>query len=353
MTVFHKGTLILQESEIIDLINNKTTLDTFLRQLFSVMEEGFRDFAKKQIVNPPRHEFYFNKGSVEAMSACDDRYFSCKIVNTHKENPELHRLPTIIANGILVDGETGYPLMMTGSTVLTALRTGVASAIATKYLSNNNDKSIGIIGNGAQSLPQLHAISLVRNIESVHIYDIHKQASESFKESAENLSRNIGTDINIHTNPKDVCLHSDIIVTATCKDKYTIPIVKNEWITEGTHINAIGGDSPNKVELDKQLIDRSKLIVDFIDQAIYEGEAQQTNQEKIYSDLAGIVAGFFKGRENEKQITIFDSVGFAMEDLQVYKLVYQMAIKENIGNMVDITSTPKYSKNIYKSYFNI
>lgn len=351
MNLFHKGTLILQEREIIDLINQKTTLDKFLKQLYSVMEEGFRNFAKRQIVNPPRHEFYFNRGSVESMSASDDKYFSCKIVNTHKDNPVYYGLPTIMANGILVDGETGYPLMVTGSTILTALRTGVASAIATKYLSNRNDKTIGIIGNGAQSLPQLHAISLVRNIEDVYVYDTDKQASESFKKSAENLLKNIN--VNITSSPQEACSLSNILVTATCKDRDSTPVVRNEWVSEGTHINAIGGDAPNKMELEKSLIYRSKVIVDFIDQAVYEGESQQIPQSQIYSDLAGIVAGLRKGRDDDKQITIFDSVGFAMEDLQVYKLVYELATKENIGNIVKVSSIPKYSKNIYKSYFNI
>jgi ornithine cyclodeaminase len=315
------------------------------------MEEGFRDFANKRISNPPRHEFYFNRGSVEAMSASDDKFFSCKIVNTHKDNPTLHGLPTIIANGILVDGETGYPLMITGSTILTALRTGIASAIATKYLSNNDDKTLGIIGNGAQSLPQLHAISLVRNIQNVYIYDTDRYASKSLKKSINKLFKNV--DVHISSHSQDVCSHSDILVTATCKDKYTHPIIKNEWVAEGTHINAIGGDSPNKIELDKLLIDRAKLIVDFKDQAIYEGETQQVHQSQIDSDLAAIVAGLRKGRDHEKQITIFDSVGFAMEDLQVYKLIYELAIKENMGIMMSICSIPMYSKNIYKSYFNI
>ena len=261
MTVFHKGTLILEENEIINLINCRTTLKKFIEKLFTVMEDGFSDFAKRQIINPTRHEFYFNKGSVEAMSASDDKYFSCKIVNTHKDNPNSYGLPTIIANGILVDGETGYPLMITGSTILTALRTGIASAIATKHLSKKGDKSIGIIGNGAQSLPQLHAISHVRNIETVYIFDTDIQASKSFKKSAKNLFK----DLNVHivSNPRDVCYKSDIIVTATCKDKDTLPVVKNKWVTEGTHINAVGGDSPRKIELEKSLIDRSKIIVDF------------------------------------------------------------------------------------------
>jgi ornithine cyclodeaminase/alanine dehydrogenase-like protein (mu-crystallin family) len=134
VTVFHKGTLILEENDIIHLIKDKITIERFLKELFTTMESGFKKFAKRQIINPTRHEFYFKKGSVESISASDNDHFSCKIVNTHKENPLNYRLPTIIANGILVDGETGYPLMITGSTILTALRTGVASAIATKYL---------------------------------------------------------------------------------------------------------------------------------------------------------------------------------------------------------------------------
>ena len=89
------------------------------------------------------------------------------------------------------------------------------------------------------------------------------------------------------------------------------------------------------------------------DQAVYEGESQQIPEDQIYADLSEIVAGIKKGRDNEHEITIFDSVGFAMEDLQVYKLVYEMAIKENLGNMINISSIPKYSKNIYESFFNI
>ncbi len=351
MTVFHKGTLILEENDIIHLIKNKITLENFLKELFNVLENGFKKFAKGQIINPVRHEFYFNKGSVESMSASDEDYFSCKIVNTHKGNPINYGLPTIIANGILIDGQTGYPLMITGSTILTALRTGVASAIATKHLAKKGYNKLGIIGNGSQSIPQLHAISLVRDIESVFIYDTDILASSSFKKSAEKLFKNMKVEILL--NSKEVCNKSDILVTATCKDKDTAPIVYDKWIRDGIHINAVGGDSPNKIELEKSLVERSKVIVDFQDQAVYEGESQQIFEGKIYADLSEIITGQKKGREHEDEITIFDSVGFAMEDLQVYRLIYDLAIKENIGNRVNISSIPQNCKNIYQSFFNM
>ncbi|MGC1932566.1 MAG: hypothetical protein WA667_26630 [Candidatus Nitrosopolaris sp.] len=120
------------------------------------------------------------------------------------------------------------------------------------------------------------------------------------------------------SNSESICSESDILVTVTCKEKNTSPIVYNEWIHDGTHINAVGGDSPNKVELEKSLLERAKVIVDFIDQAVYECESQQIPSDKIYGDLSEIVTHKKIGRIKD-EVTIFDSVGFAMEDLQVYK----------------------------------
>ncbi len=102
-------------------------MESFIKDLFPVMENGFKMFAKRRIINPPRHEFYFDKDSVETISASDEEHFGCKIVSTHRDNPSCYQLPTIIANRILVDGQTGYPIMIVGSTILTAIRTGVAS----------------------------------------------------------------------------------------------------------------------------------------------------------------------------------------------------------------------------------
>jgi ornithine cyclodeaminase/alanine dehydrogenase-like protein (mu-crystallin family) len=349
VNIFQKGTLLLEEADIVYLIRDRIGLDGFLNQILEALERGFKEFATKQITVPSRQEFYFSKGTMESMPASDRDYFSCKIVNTHLENPSKFGVPTIIASGLLVDGLTGFPMMITESTILTAMRTGIASAIATKYLARRGSKTIGIIGNGAQALPQIHAISLVRDIKKVYAYDTDFEASKSFKRTTERLFKDL--EITVASNPKSICCESDILVTATCKEKNTPPMVYNEWIYDGTHINAVGGDSPNKVELEKSLLERAKVIVDFMDQAVYEGESQQISRDKIYGDLAEIVTRIKIGRIKDDEVTIFDSVGFAMEDLQVYKLVYELAIKEGIGRRVNIASRPKYSKSIYDSYF--
>jgi ornithine cyclodeaminase/alanine dehydrogenase-like protein (mu-crystallin family) len=269
VNIFQQGTLLLEEADVIHLIRDKIGLQNFLQQILKALEEGFKQFAVNQIVVPARQEFYFSKGTMESMPASDRDYFSCKIVNTHLENPSKFGIPTIIASGLLVDGVTGFPLMIPESTILTALRTGIASGIATKYLAKRDSKTFGIIGNGAQSLPQIHSISLVRDIKRVYAYDIDFEASKSFKRSDEKIFDNL--DIIIASNSESVCIKSDILVTATCKEKNTLPVVYNEWIQDGKHINAVGGDSPNKVELEKSILERAKIIVDFIDQAVYEG----------------------------------------------------------------------------------
>lgn len=343
---FLNGTLLLEENDIVKLIN-KIGLEKFLRLLIERLEKGFADFAKGEITVPVRHEFFFEKGSMESMPAADKNYFGVKLVNTHPENPSVYQIPTIIASGVLVDGKTGYPLLLTESTILTALRTATASAIATKYLARNNAKVIGIIGTGAQSLAQLHAISLVRDVEKVFAFDIDSKALQDFKEAAERLGFKVEL-----TDSETLCRNSDILVTTTCKKKDTPPVVYNSWINDGSHINAVGGDSPRKTELEKELVLRSKLTVDFIDQATYEGEAQQVSKNKIYAHLGEIVAGIKQGRTGN-EITIFDSVGFAMEDLITYQLVYELAMKENIGKRIKIVAKPKYPKNLYSSYFVI
>lgn len=347
--IFHRDTLLLEEDDIVSLVKEKIGLEEFLDKLYDALEEGFGLLAAKRITVLARHEFDFAKGSILSMTAADRDHFICKVVNTHSENPSKHNIPSVIASGLLLDGETGYPMMLTESTLLTALRTGTTSAIATKYLSKRSSKTIGIIGNGVEAIPHLHAISRIRDIDKVYAYDIDKNASQSFKGSAEHIIKIVDTQIVDHV--ADLCEESDIIVTVTCKEKNTPPILLNKWITNGIHINAIGGAYLNQVELEKSLIDRSKLVVDFKHPPINVGERQQVSKQKIYADLSEIIMNVKGSRINDDEITIFDSVGFAMEDLQVYKLVYKLAIDNGFTKRIKIGSTPRYSKDLYRSYF--
>jgi ornithine cyclodeaminase/alanine dehydrogenase len=283
------------------------------------------------------------------MSATDEKVYSCKIVNTHPKNPRRFKIPSVVATGMLFDSHTGYPIMVIESTLLTTLRTATSSAIATKYLARPNNKIIGIIGNGAEALPHLHAISLVRSINNVCIYDIDKDASQSFKGSAKKLLP--GIDIFICENAREVSRRSDILVTLTTKERNSSPLVLTEWIRHGTHINAVGGDSSKQIELEKSLLEKSKLVVDFRDDALLEGESHQVGEKKIYADLSQLVAKLKKGRSNDQEITVFDSVGFGMLDLQTYKLVYNIAKKLGLGKKANVAGNPRDCKNLYSSYF--
>lgn len=338
-------TLLLEEHDVVGLVNT-IGLELFLKELILRLEKGFSDFASGKIKVPARHEFFFEKGTVESMPCADADFFAVKLINTHPENSYKYFLPTIIGCGALIDGKNGYPVLLLESTLLTALRTAAASAVATKYLARESE-ILGIIGAGAQAIPQTHALSLVSKFSEVLVYDLNPKAPEQFKKTAGKL----GFDVTIAENSKDLCKKADLITTVTCKKRDGIPVVLDSWINQGTHINAVGGDSPGKFELEKSLLLSSKVVVDFYEQALVEGESQQLTKEQTYGHLGEIISGSKKGRSNKQEITIFDSTGFAMEDLVTYNLIYELARESNIGKRIDIIGRPKNSFDLYESYF--
>lgn len=345
MNYFHEnGTLLLEEQDVVGIVR-AVGIANFLNDLILRLEQGFRNFSDGKIKVPARHEFFFEKGTVESMPCADQEFFAVKLINTHPENPSAYGIPSIIGCGALIDGKTGYPTLVTESTIVTAMRTAAASAIATKYLAKESE-SFGIIGAGAQAIPQMHAISLVSAFSKVYVSDVNVQAAEQFKKSASK----IGFDAEA-ADAETLCKKAELITTATCKKRDSTPVVFDRWIDQGKHINAVGGDSPGKFEIEKALLERSKVVVDFYDQALVEGEAQQLKKEETYCDLGTIVAGKKKGRESEDEITVFDSTGFAMEDLVTYTYLYELAEKFDIGKRISIIAKPKNPKDLYESYF--
>jgi ornithine cyclodeaminase/alanine dehydrogenase-like protein (mu-crystallin family) len=230
---------LLEENDIIFLIKEKIGLKNFLLLLMDSIETGFKKFAEKRITVPPRYGFFFPLSSIASTTADDGDYFACKVVNTHLENVTRFNLPTVMAAGLLVDVQTGYTSMLTEATILAALRSGVTSAIATKYLANKKVSIVGIIGNGAQALPQLLAISIVKNIDKEHAYDIDKDASTSFRMSAERLLK--GTAAIGISDGKTTSTESDILITITSNGTNASPVVYDCWVRNGINIKAVGG----------------------------------------------------------------------------------------------------------------
>lgn len=289
-------------------------------KLNQVIEEIFSEHGKKRVQMPPKLYVTLEKGDFRTMPAYLPalEIAGVKIVNVYPMNRE-KGLPTVMALTIILDIETGIPIAIVNATKLTDMRTGAAGAVATKYLAPKKEISLGIVGSGRQADAQIAAISTEMKINEIKIWSRNPQHAAILAEKWRHLSAAID-DI------QKVC-DSDVIVTVTPAIE---PIIKNEWIHEGTHINAIGADAPGKEELDPIILQRSIIFVDDVEQAIHSGEINVPLRKGIIqkSHIAGtlgeVVLGL-KGRISRDQITIFDSTGLAIQDLAIAHLAMQNA----------------------------
>jgi len=244
-------------------------------------------------------------------------------------------LPTITAVIILHDPKTSFPVSIMDGTSITAIRTGAAGAVAAKYLARKDSKTIGIIGAGVQARTQLLGLKELFKIDDIRIYDRYIGKSKDF---ASNMSEKTGNKITVCSNAKDVVIESDIIVTATPSMK---PIVMDYWVKPGTHINAMGADEPGKEEISPEILKRAKIVVDDRGETIRRGEINVPiskgiiKPENIHADLEEIVTGKKTGRVSNKEITLFDGAGVAIEDVAVAWAVYEQAEKKGIGDLKD------------------
>ena len=226
---------------------------------------------------------------------------------------------------VLISPETGAPVAIMDGTYLTDIRTGAAGGIAAKYLARKDSKVIGLVGAGNQAKTQLEALCEVFEPELVRITSRTKESCEQFIREMADITP---CEIRYEESIEKVC-DCDILVTTTPTRK---PIVKAQWIKEGTHINAIGADAVGKEELDPELLIRSKIVVDDIVQALHSGEVNvplskhYISENDIHAQLGEVITGLKPGRTSEEEITIFDSTGLAIQDVASAHLVYERAI---------------------------
>jgi alanine dehydrogenase len=234
---------------------------------------------------------------------------------------------------VLNDPKTGMPLALMDGTWITAMRTGAASAVATKYLAKKEAKTLGVVGAGFQAITQIAAISKVKKLKEILVYDIREEAIEKL---AKVLAKE---KIKIKKGKIEEVCQKDILVTATPARE---PIIKKEWIRPGIHINAIGADAEGKEELEPEILKNAKIVVDCWEQASHSGEINVPlakgliKKEDIYGELGEIVSGKKPGREKEEEITLFDSTGLAIQDLYTANLVYKEAKRRKIGKEIKI-----------------
>ena len=317
--------------------------NNFITDLVKYLKQNF--IRWNEFNKTPRHALHVDGGVIELMPVCDNKYYTFKYVNGHPKNP-LSGKQTVVATGQLSQVSDGYPLILSEMTTLTAFRTAATSIIATDLLAKKDAKTLAIIGTGAQSEFQTLAHLLVRNIKTVRYYDIDPLAMKKYQA---NLA-NCGIELIACNDAKEAVTGADIIIVCTaCKGH--VNVILNEWLTDGVHINALGGDCPGKTELELEILSRSKIVVEFMEQSLIEGEIQRlrkTDAEKmVHSELWQIIAGKKEGRINDTEITLFDSVGFAMEDYSVLRLIYDLSIQYDLGQELELIPQITDPKNLF------
>ncbi len=280
-----------------------------------IIEEIFVEHANGRVSMPPKIYVTFPHGDFRTMPAYAPSLgiAGVKVVNVHPANPG-RGLPTVMALTIILDVETGMPESILNATRLTDMRTGAAGAVAAKYLSPKREVTLGLVGSGRQAAAQLAAISHVLSVEKTLVWDRHE-------EKAAALCREF-PDIDCKPAPIERACGCDIVVTTT---PVRTPVVRSEWIHEGTHINAIGADAPGKEELDPEILSRARVFVDDPAQAIHSGEINVPITSGLFSprQIAGTLGEVVTGKAGRKspdEITVFDSTGLAIQDLAIASL---------------------------------
>jgi len=314
-------------------------LSRFIDGLIARVEEAFRRWGELKVV--PRVSFGYPWGVMEAMPASDSKFYAVKIVNGHPGNPSRNLL-TVAALGVLADAETGYPLMVADATLLTALRTGATCAVATKHLARQDSRVLGIIGTGAQSEILCYAVSRVVPVEEVVFYDVDPYAMRKFEENM----RVLGLEARAARSGREVAERCDVLITATAA-RGRQKVVERGWLKPGTHVNAVGGDAPGKTELDPRILLEAKVVVELLEQALVEGEVQNVGRNAVYAELWEIVSGLKPGRVSESELTVFDSVGIAVEDWAALTYLYEVAAERGAGLEVDLLPSPPHPKNLF------
>ncbi|MCW3975866.1 MAG: alanine dehydrogenase [Candidatus Bathyarchaeota archaeon] len=323
--------LLIKRDEISSLITMEETIES----VEEIMRE--KEFGRAQM--PPKTYLYFNEynGDLRVMPSYIKKSISAvKIVNVHPNNKNFG-LPTVMAIIVLIEPKTGKPIAIMDGTRVTYLRTGAAGGIAIKYLGREGSETIGLIGAGVQAFSQIIAANCVLKINEISVFDIDKGVKNKFIQIMERKYPTIK--ISSACNIEEAIKNKDILITVTPS---RVPIVKNKWIDEGVHINAIGADAPGKQELDPLILKRARIIVDDLQQASHSGEVNVPlkngilSKNDIYAELGEIISGKKIGRDSNKQITLFDSTGLAIQDAAVAKAIYKKAIKKNLGIKIDL-----------------
>ena len=313
--------------------------ETVMRELADYIEADFSRW--ESFDKTPRVAAHSRDGVIELMPTSDGENYGFKYVNGHPKNMR-EGYQTVTAFGVLSDVSNGYPILLTEMTILTALRTAATSAMAARHLAPKGSTVMGMIGNGAQCEFQALAFKAICGILTVRLYDIDPAATAK---AARNLAGS-GLEVIPCKTAEDAMQGAQIITTCTA-DKQYATILTDNMIGPGVHINAIGGDCPGKTELHADILQRSDIFVEFPPQTRVEGEIQQLPEDHPVTELWQVIEGQAMGRTSEAQITLFDSVGFAIEDFSALRYVRDQLERTGHFILLDMLADPDDPRDLF------
>lgn len=314
--------------------------ETVIKRLVPYLEEDYKrwnDFDKV-----PRMAHHSPVGVIELMPIGDSKTYSFKYVNGHPENPK-HNFLTVMAIGVLAEVCTGFPLLLSELTLTTAVRTAATSVMAAKYLAKPNPKKMALIGNGCQSEFQALGFHHILGVEEIYCYDVDPAATDKLMDNLKDVK---GLKLIKCSSTKEACKGVDIITTITADKKNAI-IITPDMVEPGMHINGVGGDCPGKTELDSKVLFMGDVYVEFEPQSRIEGEIQHMDDNFKVTEIWNVIKTGKPINRKPDEITIFDSVGFALEDFSILRLMYDIAKDENVGIPQELVPVLENPKNLY------
>ena len=314
-------------------------VETVLADLAACIEDDFRRWPSFD--KTPRVASHSPVGVIELMPTSDGALYGFKYVNGHPKNTA-EGLQTVTAFGMLARVDTGYPVLLSEMTLLTALRTAATSAMAARHLAPKGSDTMALIGNGAQAEFQALAFRAVCGVTTVRLWDLDPAATHK---CAANLA---GTGLRVIAcrSAEEAIEGAQIVTTCTADKKYAT-ILTDNMVGAGIHINAIGGDCPGKTELHRDILLRSDIFVEYPPQTRIEGEIQQLGPDHPVTELWEVITGARTGRRDARQITLFDGVGFATEDFSALRYVHGKLAETGACEQLDMIADPDDPRDLY------
>ena len=314
-------------------------IEEMLTGLAAYIEDDFKRW--ELFDKTPRVASHSAEGVIELMPTSDGEVYGFKYVNGHPKNTKAG-LQTVTAFGLLADVSNGYPVLLSEMTVLTALRTAATSALVARYLAPKGADTMAMIGAGAQSEFQSMAMKAICGLKSVRLYDIDPAATEKAARNLQGMGLNV-----VACQSAEEAMEGAQIITTCTADKQYATILTDNMVGSGLHINAIGGDCPGKTELHRDILLRSDIFVEYPPQTRIEGEIQQLDPDHPVTELWQVMRGDAPGRVSQGQITLFDSVGFAIEDFSALRYIRDHIGRTDYYLELDLLADPDDPRDLF------